>query len=58
MARKRARKPSERTLFERWWYEVMGTPRVEIRAMRTHNGYTDRNLDYAWLGWRGRAKIA
>lgn len=50
------RKESERTKFERWWNEIMGMPRDEIRSRRAENGYNIASLDFAWMGWQGRAQ--
>jgi hypothetical protein len=51
------RKPSERTLFERWWNDAMGTPRDELRALRSENGYETASLDWAWMAWQARAEV-
>jgi hypothetical protein len=49
------RKPSERTLFERWAEKEGYATVVEIAQVRTPEGYASRDLDFLWLGWMGRA---
>jgi hypothetical protein len=54
------RKPSERTLFERWaMHELSYYPAQYIRSLRTaEGGYEHRTLDFAWMGWQARAEQA
>jgi hypothetical protein len=49
------RKPSERTLFERWAEKEGYATVVEIAQARTPEGYASKDLDFLWLGWQGRA---
>lgn len=52
------RKPSERTLFERWYVlEYGGYDRKALREDRApEGGYNTQRIDWAWMGWLGRAK--
>lgn len=52
------RKPSERTLFERWYrQEWSGYTAAEMREFRSENGYSHATIDILWLGWQARARM-
>lgn len=51
------RKPSERTLFERWYALEFWLTIDEVRAWRTEHGYGWKDIEMAWMGWQGRARV-
>jgi hypothetical protein len=58
MRRKKVkRKPSERTLFERWFVrKELGFTAYELRGYRSEFGYNHGDLDWCYMGWLGRAQ--
>jgi hypothetical protein len=51
------RRPSERTLFERWAVlEGLVSDHATIRAHRSEEGYEARTFDMMWMAWNGRAQ--
>lgn len=51
------RKPSERTLFERWYSREFGLTLADMRGWRTEAGYGWQDIDSAWMGWNARSQV-
>ena len=51
------RKPSEQSLFERWYAQDFFLTLDEVRVWRTEHGYSWHDIDIAWMAWQARAKV-